>query len=149
MTIVPPSLRSIIVTCAHSRNWLTSFSVLFRAPLNENRGKEREKRLTSQTRCADERKFVWFAGKIENLREERNETLRDTQINTNGEEDEKPRVRDSVGSAVETDVVVESCRGRDVISHPLLGVTIAFVIPVKKEEEKRIEDWIFNLIRIL
>ncbi len=72
-----------------------------------------------------------------------------TPINTNGEEDEKPRVRDSVGSAVlqKQTLLLRAAGGdepiRDVISHPLLGGDYCLRHSRQEDEEGKVFFFFF------
>lgn len=96
---------------------------------HENRGRHRtgtetQKRLMSRTRCADERKFVWFAGKNSDTTDQHQRGRRKKKSH---------QVRDFVGS-----VVSEGEEKAVVISHPLLWrrVTIQQKLPFIISETK-------------
>jgi hypothetical protein len=138
VTIVPSSIivsRAGGVLCTRSR-----FPSSIRGRKYENRGKRRERErneLTSQTRCVDERKFVWFVGK-KKLRHRstptekkmRNHEVRDLGRQLYGFLSRNRRCCWELQGEM-------SASERCYFSPLAVGVTIACVIPDKKMKKEK------------
>lgn len=143
MTIVPSSIivsrAGVLCTRSHFPSSIRGGKT--KIEVKDARERERNE-LTSQTRCVDERKFVWFVGK-KGKKKKRNS---DTDQHQRRRRWETTKFVTWVGSSAvffpETDVVVESCRGRwahprDVISHPLLwGWLLPASFPTRRWRRK-------------